>query len=62
MAESAIDVPAVLERLRATAPESTLFAIGRGGRTFLGATPERLVSLNGAPPQRGHGRLHPARR
>ncbi|HZW02166.1 MAG TPA: isochorismate synthase [Candidatus Deferrimicrobium sp.] len=47
VAESAIDVPAVLERLRATAPESTLFAIGRGGRTFLGATPERLVSLDG---------------
>jgi isochorismate synthase len=47
VAESAIDVPAVLGRLQATAPESTLFAIGRRGRTFLGATPERLVSLDG---------------
>ena len=47
VAGSAIDVPAVLERLQATAPESTLFAIGRGGRTFLGATPERLVSIDG---------------
>ncbi len=47
VAESAIDVPAVLGRLRATAPESTLFAMGRSGRTFLGATPERLVSLDG---------------
>lgn len=47
VAESAIDVPAVLDRLQATAPESTLFAIARGARTFLGATPERLVSLDG---------------
>ena len=46
-AESVIDVPAVLARLRDAAPESTLFAIGRQGRTFLGATPERLVWLDG---------------
>ncbi len=42
-----IDVPAVMGRLRTAAPESTLFAIGRAGRTFLGATPERLVSVEG---------------
>ena len=46
-AESAIDVPAVLARLRDSAPDSTLFAVGRQGRTFLGATPERLVRLDG---------------
>ena len=47
VAESAIDVPAVLERLRTSAPESTTFAVGHGARTFLGATPERLVRLDG---------------
>lgn len=41
------DVPAVLRRLEASAPESTIFAIGRGARTFLGATPERLVRTVG---------------
>lgn len=47
MAESPIDVPTVLGRLAATAPESTVFAVTRGERTFLGATPERLISLAG---------------
>jgi menaquinone-specific isochorismate synthase len=47
VAEADIDVPAVLARLRASAPESTVFAVCRGGRTFLGATPERLVRLDG---------------
>ena len=46
-AASDIDVGAVLRRLEASAPESTVFAFGRGPRTFVGATPERLVSLGG---------------
>ena len=37
-----LDVPNALRRLAASAPESTIFAFRRGGRTFLGATPERL--------------------
>lgn len=47
IAESPVDVPDVLGRLAASAPESTVFAISRGERTFLGATPERLISLAG---------------
>ncbi len=47
LASSPIDIPAVLQRLRVSAPESTVFAVARGARTFLGATPERLVSLRG---------------
>jgi isochorismate synthase len=46
-ADGPIDVPAALRRLEATAPESTIFAVGRGTRTFLGATPERLVRSEG---------------
>jgi isochorismate synthase len=46
-APDTIDVPGVLARLRRSAPESTIFAFGRAGRTFLGATPERLLSLEG---------------
>lgn len=46
-AETEIDVAAVLRRLEVSAPESTVFALTRGPRTFLGATPERLVSLSG---------------
>lgn len=42
-----LDVPNALRRLAASAPESTVFAFRRGGRTFLGATPERLVSTEG---------------
>ena len=42
-----IDVAGVLRRLQPSAPESTLFAFSRGPRTFIGATPERLVSLHG---------------
>jgi menaquinone-specific isochorismate synthase len=42
-----VDVPAVLRRLAAEAPETTVFAVTRGPRTFLGATPELLVSLRG---------------
>ncbi len=46
-AEAPIDVPAVLRRLEADSPASTVFAISRGARTFLGATPERLVRTEG---------------
>jgi isochorismate synthase len=46
-ASTDIDVTAVLARLATSAPESTLFAISRGRRCFVGATPERLVSLAG---------------
>jgi isochorismate synthase len=44
-----IDVPAVLQRLAESAPESTVFAMPSGqlDRTFIGATPERLVRLEG---------------
>jgi isochorismate synthase len=35
----------VLERLCATYPSCFVFAVARGSRTFLGATPERLVRL-----------------
>jgi isochorismate synthase len=42
-----IDVSAVFARLRHSAPESTIFAFSRAGRTFLGATPERLLRLEG---------------
>jgi menaquinone-specific isochorismate synthase len=36
----------VMERLMATYPECLVFAIGQGSSTFLGATPEQLVSLD----------------
>ena len=42
-----LDVPNALRRLAASAPESTTYAFRRGGRTFLGATPERLVRTEG---------------
>lgn len=43
VADGPIDVPGVLRRLAGSAPESTTFAFSRAGRTFLGATPERLA-------------------
>ncbi len=46
-ADSPIDLATVLRRLPASAPESTIFAISRGARSFVGASPERLVSLDG---------------
>ena len=46
-AESSIDLEALLRRLVAAAPESTVFAIARGAGTFVGATPERLVKVEG---------------
>jgi isochorismate synthase len=42
-----IDPENALRRLAAGAPEGTIFAFVRGGRTFLGATPERLVRTAG---------------
>ncbi len=42
-----LDVPNALRRLAASAPESTTYAFRREGRTFLGATPERLVRTEG---------------
>jgi len=42
-----LDVPNALRRLAASAPESTIYAYRRDGRTFLGATPERLVRVEG---------------
>jgi isochorismate synthase len=37
----------VLERLRKEAPDCTRFALSVGDRTFLGATPERIVKRSG---------------
>ena len=42
-----LDVPNALRRLAASDPEGAIFAFRRDGRTFLGATPERLVSTEG---------------
>ncbi len=42
-----LDIVAALRHLAATAPESTTFALSRGGTTFLGATPERLARTVG---------------
>ena len=44
---SALDVAGALRRLAAAAPESAVFAFGRGDTTFIGATPERLVRSEG---------------
>ncbi len=41
------DPAATLAALRRDYPETFVFAVARGGRTFLGASPERLVSLRG---------------
>ena len=46
-ASTELEVPGVLVRLHEADPGSTTFAVGRGQRTFLGATPERLVRLEG---------------
>jgi menaquinone-specific isochorismate synthase len=42
-----LDVENGLRRLAAGAPESTCFAFRRDGRTFMGATPERLIRTDG---------------
>ena len=44
----AIDVVAALQRLAAASPNSTTYAITRGGNIFIGATPERLIATQGA--------------
>lgn len=41
------DAADVAARLRAPRPRATVFALDRAGRCFLGATPERLLSLAG---------------
>ena len=46
-ADSPIDVTRVLRALRARFPSATIFALRRGGSTFLGASPEELVGLRG---------------
>ncbi len=46
-ADEAFDLEQVLRRLAASAPESTVFGVSHGLRTFLGATPERLVATEG---------------
>lgn len=42
------DPAATLDALRRDYPDTFVFAVARGGRTFLGASPERLVSLRGS--------------
>ncbi|MDE3094501.1 MAG: isochorismate synthase [Chloroflexota bacterium] len=42
-----IDEAAALARLRAGYPDCTVFAVHRGGATLIGATPERLVRVDG---------------
>jgi isochorismate synthase len=44
---AALDVPGALRHLAFSAPESAVFAFRRGGATFIGATPERLVRADG---------------
>lgn len=46
-AAHAIDVLAALRRLRAAQSACVVFAFERNGATFLGASPERLVTLSG---------------
>ena len=46
-AASPIDVTRVLRALRDRFPSATIFALRRGGATFLGASPEELVGLRG---------------
>jgi len=47
VAPAPVDLSVALRRLEVTARESTIFALTRHGRTFLGATPERLVRVEG---------------
>ncbi len=46
-AATPFDPAATLDALRRDYPETFVFAVARGGRTFLGASPERLVSVHG---------------
>jgi len=45
VAERSFPLRRLLSTLCAQHPESTVYAVGRGARAFLGATPERLVTL-----------------
>lgn len=47
VAPGPVELSIALRRLEVTARESTIFAITRRGRTFLGVTPERLVRVEG---------------
>lgn len=44
--DQALKAHQALENLRSTYPDCFLFSFSRGGRTFLGATPEQLIRLN----------------
>ena len=46
-ASTPFNIPHILQRLRVQQPSAFVFAIERNGRTFLGATPERLVKKEG---------------
>lgn len=46
-AAAPFDPAAALDALCRDYPETFVFAVARGGRTFLGASPERLVALKG---------------
>ena len=46
-ARDEIDEIGALARLRAGYPDCTVFAVHRGGATLIGATPERLVRVDG---------------
>ncbi len=45
-ASAELPVGDALQRLRHDAPTATIFAVRRQGRTFLGATPERLAAVS----------------
>ncbi|HZP42986.1 MAG TPA: isochorismate synthase [Candidatus Binatia bacterium] len=47
-ASVAFDAPRVLDRLRGTADGCTVFAVGVGPATFVGASPERLARVEGS--------------
>jgi isochorismate synthase len=46
-AEAPIHLASLLATLNRRYPECTIFSFGNKGQSFVGATPERLVSLNG---------------
>jgi isochorismate synthase len=47
IAQNDFEAGAILNRLRRNFPDATVFAVAREGRAFVGATPERLVRLQG---------------
>ena len=50
-AAAPFDLGAALDRLRSGYPHCYVFAVARGGRCFLGASPERLVGAAGGQVQ-----------